>query len=231
MISAIKENLLEINERIADAAKRSGRSAADVTLVAVSKVHPASTILAAYEAGQRHFGENYAQELKEKHAALKELTDIKWHFIGHLQRNKVKIAVSTGAIVETVDSVRLAEALNQQAERDGCILPVLLQVNVGEEKQKSGASPEALPALIEDISHLGRLVIKGLMTIPPYDLDSDETRKYFESLRKLRDKNGGLDRLPYLSMGMSHDFEAAVEEGATHVRVGTAIFGGRLPKR
>jgi hypothetical protein len=231
MTNIIKNNLEIINRRIAAAALRSGRRPEDITLVAVSKVHPTSAIREAYEAGQRHFGENYAQELKDKHEMLSDLVNIKWHFIGHLQRNKAKIVATTNAVVETVDSVRLADTLDRAAENEGQRLPVMIQVNVGREHQKSGTTTEALPALLDRVERFEHLRLTGLMTIPPYDLDSDETRKYFESLRDLRDANGGVVRLPHLSMGMSHDFEAAIEEGATHVRVGTAIFGRRPLRR
>ena len=231
-MSSIKNNLKMVLQRIDDAAARSGRKPDDVTLIAVSKVHPASAIVEAFEAGQRHFGENYAQELMDKHTALMtECQDIRWHFIGHLQRNKAKAVVTTGALVETVDSVRLAEELNRQADLRGLSLPILLQVNVGEEPQKSGIPSEALPALMDAVEGLAHISLEGLMTIPPWDLDREETRKHFAALRRLREKNGGASRLPHLSMGMSHDFDVAVEEGATLVRVGTAIFGSRPVRR
>ncbi len=226
----IAETLAHVRSRITAAANRSGRDPSAVTLVAVSKVHPAEAIEEAYAAGQRHFGENYAQELAKKHELLSQRTDITWHFIGHLQRNKARLLVPTAAVVETIDSIRLAETLAKEASRLDILLSVLIQVNVGEEHQKSGISSEALPTLLSAVEKLDRVKPVGLMTIPPWDQDPEETRKHFAALRRLRDRNGGVDRLPHLSMGMSHDYEVAVEEGATWVRVGTAIFGQRPPK-
>ena len=230
-MSDIRQKLDEIRARIDAAAKRSGRTPSEVNLIAVSKVHPSSAIRQAYEAGQRHFGENYVQELKEKNVALADLPDITWHFIGHLQRNKIKDVLPSKAVIQTVDSIRLIEALERQAAAKETSLSILIQVNVGDEAQKSGIDPTMLPTLLEAIDRSDRITAAGLMAIPPWDLETEETRKHFAALRRLRDRHGGAERLPHLSMGMSHDFEVAIEEGATQVRVGTAIFGMRPVKR
>lgn len=224
---SIAENLRRVREHIARSAERVGRDPESIELVAVSKIHPPEAIREAYESGQRHFGENYVQELLTKQAALVDLEEIHWHFIGHLQRNKVKQIVGLTALVETVDSVRLLSAIEKRADRADVTVDVLLQVNIGDEDSKNGCSSGALGELIEN--SLGSLRVKprGLMVIPPFELDADETRPYFRALKELRDLHGGEASLPELSMGMSHDFEVAIEEGATLVRVGTAIFGPR----
>ncbi len=223
----IKANLKRIEERIAEAASRVGRDPAEITLVAVSKFHGVDDVRAAYEAGQRDFGENYAQHMRDKADALAELPDIRWHFIGHLQRNKAKYVAPSAALLETVDSQKLVNELEKQAKKLGRILPCLVQVNVGGEEQKSGCDSSEAAALVQAVERADNLRLEGLMTIPPWDLDPDQTRVYFRALRALRDELGGPGRLPHLSMGMSHDFEEAVEEGATLVRVGTAVFGPR----
>jgi hypothetical protein len=187
-------------------------------------MHSADAIRAAYAAGQRVFGENYVQELVAKAAATGDLPDVTFHFIGHLQRNKAKDVARLGVVVETVDSIRLAHALCQRAEAEGRTLDVMVQVNVGGESQKAGVLPEEVPALVAAVRAEPALVLRGLMTIPPEVDDPEDARAYFAHLRALRDAHApGLG----LSMGMSHDLEVAVEEGATHVRVGTAIFGER----
>ncbi len=226
-MNSIAENLTEIRERIANAALRAGRNPDDVTLVAVSKMHGEDAILEAYAAGQRHFAENYAQHLRDKSAALAAEKDLRWHFIGKLQRNKIKYVISAAAFVETVDSVALATELDQAALRAGLTLDCLVQINIGREVQKNGVDEADVEPLLAAVEAAPNLHLKGLMTIPPYDLEPDETRKYFVALRRLRDARGGVSRLPDLSMGMSADFEQAVEEGATIVRVGTAVFGNR----
>ncbi|MBW2278126.1 MAG: YggS family pyridoxal phosphate-dependent enzyme [Deltaproteobacteria bacterium] len=223
----IATNLTEVRSRITEAATDAGRDPSEVTLVAVSKVHPATAIREAYAAGQRHFGENYAQELRDKAAELSDLPDIRWHFIGHLQRNKAKYVAPSATLIETVDSERLVEELQRQAERAETQFGCLVQVNVGGEEQKSGCEPEQAAEILEAVEAAPQLALAGLMTIPPWDLEADETRVWFEALRELRNELGGAKRLPHLSMGMSHDFEEAIEEGATIVRVGTAIFGAR----
>ncbi len=223
----IEKNLADVKNRIKQAALKAGRDPDTITLVAVSKVHPASAIRSAYGAGQRHFGENYAQEFRDKAEELKDLAGIKWHFIGHLQRNKAKMVAKSVSLVETVDSARLIETLAGQAARYNRQINCLVQVNVGAEAQKSGCSPGETEPLLKKIEQKEGLTLKGLMTIPPFDLEAEETRRYFKALSALRQDHGGQDRLPNLSMGMSHDFEQAIEEGATLVRVGTAVFGSR----
>jgi pyridoxal phosphate enzyme (YggS family) len=224
----IAANLDTVRESIAAAAGRSGRDPASITLVAVSKTKPAADIAAALQAGQVHFGENYAQELQSKHEELGE--GPQFHFIGHLQRNKAKLVVGRTALIETVDSLRLAEAIDRRAAAASLSVPVLLEVNVGGEWSKSGLAAEGAAELLAQVRELPHLEPRGLMCIPPF-VEPDEARPYFEQLRTLgealaRDSGLGAD-FGELSMGMSHDFEAAIEEGATIVRVGTAIFGAR----
>lgn len=229
-MSDIKKNMAEIRERMDTAAKKAHRDPASVVLVAVSKRHSVEAIVEAYEAGQRDFGENYAQELRDKSKELAELKDIRWHFIGNLQRNKIKYVADSVSLLETVDSVRLVEELDKHAQKHNRIIECLIQVNVGEEEQKSGCTAEDAADILEAIKASKNLKPAGLMTIPPWDLESEQTRIYFKTLKKLREEMGGVEVLPHLSMGMSHDFEVAIEEGATYVRVGTAIFGERPPR-
>lgn len=219
-MSSIAERLEKVHERIERACARAGRPASEVTLVAVSKTHPPEAVREAYEAGQRLFGENYVQELVAKAKALDALTDLRWHFIGHLQRNKVKDLVRTGALVETVDSIRLAAELAKRARGPQ---PVFVQVNVAGEAQKSGCAPEELDALVAAIRSHDVLELRGLMTVPPLGESPEASRPHFAKLRALAEQHG----LEELSMGMSADLEIAIEEGATIVRVGTAIFGAR----
>ncbi len=226
----IRANLKDVLARIERARERAGREEGSVTLVAVSKRHSVEAIRAAYDAGQRDFGENYAQEQRDKAEQLADLQDIRWHFIGHLQRNKAKFVAPSSSLVETVDSVRLVVELSRQAIRAERVVPCLAQVNVGGEDQKSGCEPEETAELLSAVEKTEGLTLEGLMTIPPWDLAAEETRRYFAALAQLRVEHGGPERLPQLSMGMSHDFEVAIEEGATLVRVGTAIFGQRAPR-
>jgi pyridoxal phosphate enzyme (YggS family) len=219
----IAANLAAVHERIADACARRGRAPDDVRLVAVSKVHGPEKIRAAYAAGQRVFGENYVQELVEKADALADLEDLRWRFIGHLQRNKAKFVARVPAAVETVDSPRLARELDKRARSEGVRLEVLLQVNVGGEAQKSGCATVELPALLDAARALPNLDVRGLMTVPPLGEAAEKSRPYFAKLAELAAAHG----MAELSMGMSGDLEVAVEEGATLVRVGTAIFGPR----
>ncbi|MCK9522727.1 MAG: YggS family pyridoxal phosphate-dependent enzyme [Proteobacteria bacterium] len=230
-MSDIGTRLADIRGAIARACQGCGRDPSSVALVAVSKFHPASALQEAYEAGQREFGESYAQELVEKAEQLAHLPDIRWHFIGALQRNKAKFVVPHVHLLETVASVRLAEALEQRAQALSRTVDVLLQVNVGGEAQKSGCCAEEAAALLEQLDAFPSLRVRGLMTLPPFELEPEDTRTYFRALRTLRDRLGGPARLPHLSMGMSHDFEVAIAEGATIVRVGTAIFGDRAAPR
>lgn len=224
-MSEIAERLAGVRARIEGASARSSRDPGSVRLIAVSKTKPAAAIREAYAAGQRDFGENYAQELVQKAAELDDLTDLRWHFIGHLQSNKAKDVAPLVHLVHTVDSQRLAQELGKRASKDGRTLAVLVEVNVGGEAQKHGASKEELPKLIEAIDAQPGLALRGLMTIPPHDVF--EARRAFEALAALRDRHGGSEKLPELSMGMSDDLEVAIASGATLVRVGTAIFGAR----
>ncbi len=223
MRPAIADAIERLRERIEAACARAGRDAGSVQLVAVSKAHPEDKIRAAYEAGLRVFGENYAQELDEKASALADLSDITWRFIGHLQRNKIKLIERARATVDTVDSLRLAQALAARAEAHRAVVEVLLQVNVGGEAQKSGCAPDDVPALVSAVRELPSLDLRGLMTVAPHLDDPEDTRPFFAKLRELAEAH----RLPELSMGMTHDLEAAVAEGATMLRIGTAIFGPR----
>jgi pyridoxal phosphate enzyme (YggS family) len=224
--------LAEIRERIAGAALRAGRKPEEVALMAVSKTHPATAILEAIEAGQTLFGENRVQEFAGKHDELVAASaQARFHLIGHLQSNKAAKAVELFDAVDSVDSLRLAERLNEAAERLGKRLDVLVEINVGGEEAKTGlaASSGELFALLDAQARLTNLTIRGCMTVPPFTEDPDGAREYFRKLRELRDQLRVRSGLPLaeLSMGMSHDFEVAIEEGSTCVRVGTAIFGSR----
>ena len=217
----IERNFREVERRIAQAAQRVGRSPADVIIVAVTKEVSPQAIEAALEAGIMHIGENKVQEAREKIARLSNLQPCPtWHLVGHLQTNKVKTAVEIFDIIHSIDSLRLAQAISHRVQST---FPVLLQVNVSEEKTKSGFSVAELPRAAEEVARLPRLEVKGLMTIAPLVSDPEEVRPIFRRLRQLRDSLG----LGHLSMGMSDDFEVAVEEGATMVRIGRAIFGKR----
>lgn len=219
----IAGGLAAVQSRIAAACARAGRDPNGVALIAVSKAHPVEAVRAAYAAGLRVFGENYAQELAHKADALADLDGIRWRFIGHLQRNKIKLIERAEATVDTVDSKRLAEAISARAVSREIEVEVLLQVNVGAEAQKSGCAPAELPALVDAVRALPNLDLRGLMTVAPHFDDPDETRPIFAELRKLAEAHA----LPELSMGMTHDLEPAVEEGATMLRIGTALFGPR----
>ena len=225
MSQEIASAIERVQERIEHACERAGRDPGSVRLVAVSKGHPEEVIRAAYAAGMRVFGENYAQELAAKASALSDLRDIRWRFIGHLQRNKIKLIEGARATVDTVDSARLAQALSARAGASGTDLEVLLQVNVGGEAQKSGCTPDEVPALVEAVRALPNISLRGLMTVAPHLDEVEATRPFFATLRGLAEANG----LPELSMGMTHDLEQAVAEGATMLRIGTAIFGPRPP--
>ena len=226
-MTVITENLQAVRQSIRDAALSCDRDPGSVTLVAVSKRHSPEAIRTAYAAGQRDFGENYAQEQSDKALELADLEGIRWHFIGHLQRNKAKHVAPSCALVETVDSARLVEELSRQAVKLDRVVSCLVQVNVGEEDQKFGCDREELEEILCAVEEADGLALEGLMTIPPWDLEPQETRVHFRALSQLRERHGGRARLPHLSMGMSHDFQVAIEEGATMVRVGTAIFGPR----
>ncbi len=224
---SIEQNLEQILTRIRAAEERAGRPTGSVQLVAVSKTFPAADVRTAYEAGHRHFGENKVQEGIDKIRVLPE--DTQWHLIGPLQRNKARKAIERFDVIHAVDSLRLAQFMDTVAMELGKRPRILLEINVGDEDSKFGFSPAQLERDWATLSALQNLEIAGLMCIPPPVETPDEARPYFRQLRDLRDKlvaRGPLP-LPELSMGMSHDFEVAVEEGATLVRVGTAIFGGR----
>jgi pyridoxal phosphate enzyme (YggS family) len=230
---SIAENILEVQKRIAAAAQRAGRDADEITLMAVSKTFPAENIREAYAAGLRVFGENRVQEFAGKVSELRDLTDAKWHLIGHLQTNKAAKAAELFDAVDSVDSIRSAEKLNTFVGSSGKSLPVLVEINIGGETAKSGVAPNSneLEAILQAAPQWTNLAIRGLMTVPPYTEDPEGSRPYFRQLRELRDSiaSRGLSKITMavLSMGMSHDFEVAIEEGATCVRVGTDIFGER----
>ncbi|HET8926095.1 MAG TPA: YggS family pyridoxal phosphate-dependent enzyme [Candidatus Acidoferrum sp.] len=231
--TSIREDLERIRERISRAAKRAGRRAEEITLIGVSKTHPASAIHEAYEAGVRHFGENRVQEWEGKRVGTEGLA-ASWHLIGHLQSNKAARAAKLFDSVDSVDDLALAQRLDRARGEAGVTgkLRVLIEVWVAQEETKSGAAIEQLPELAEKIAALPRLHLAGLMCIPPFLEEAERVRLYFRRLRELREdleKKLGF-ALPTLSMGMSHDFEAAIEEGATEVRVGTALFGSRNVK-
>jgi hypothetical protein len=220
----VAANLARVRERIAEACRTARRDPTSVELIAVTKGQSADAIREAYRAGQRRFGENYVQEFTRKAAALKDLGDLRWHFVGHLQRNKVKDVVAIDCAIDTLDSERLAEALDQRARAGKRVLDVRIEVNVGDEPQKSGATEAGLDALVARVGALPNLRLRGLMAIPPAASSHPESsRPYFRRLRELAVGFG----LPDVSMGMSHDLEIAIDEGATMVRVGTAIFGER----
>lgn len=227
-VSTISDNLAQIRERISRAAHRANRRPEDITIVAVTKTHPAEAIVAAYDAGLRHFGENRVQEFESK---LPSLTHVKatWHLIGHLQSNKAGRAARLFDRIDSVDSVALAQKLDAAAAAENKRLDVLIEVHLSDETTKSGVSESDLPALAETIAALPRLQLQGLMTIPPFLDDPEKVRPFFGKLASLRDQlSQSLARpLPVLSMGMSHDFETAIEEGATEIRPGTALFGAR----
>ncbi len=230
---SIAENVKLVKQRIASAARRAGRHPEEIALMAVSKTHPPPLILQAYEAGVRWFGENRVQEFAGKAQAVADLAEAEWHLIGHLQTNKAAKAAELFGAVDSVDSLKLAEKLNAAAGSLGKKLPILIEVNVGGEEAKSGVVPdgEEQAAILEAAPRLDHLAIRGLMTVPPYSEDPQRAQPYFRQLRELRDRIAA-QKLPavdmsVLSMGMSHDFEVAIEEGSTCVRVGTAIFGER----
>lgn len=226
-MAEIAENLAEVKQRMAQACGAAGRDAADVTLIAVSKTFPAEDVRSAHEAGQIDFGENRLQEGEVKIPLTP--SGLRWHFIGQLQRNKVRKVLPLFSLVHSVDSLRLAQYTNELARELGLFPQVLLQVNLAGELSKGGFSAEEIIAAWEPLLSLDRLEIQGLMTVPPISQRAEDSRSWFAGLRDLKndlERRGGLT-LPALSMGMSGDYEVAISEGATHVRVGSAIFGGR----
>lgn len=229
----VATRLARIRERVAEAALRAGRRPEEVRILGAAKGQSPEKIREAAAAGLTLVGENYVQEAERK---KRELTDLplSWHLIGPLQKNKARKALGLFDLIETVDRPEIARRLSNLAREAGRVLPVLIQVNIGREKNKAGVLPEDLEDLIRFVAELPNLHLKGLMTLPPYREDPEEVRPYFRKLRELRDKvrdKLNLYDLSELSMGMSHDFEVAVEEGATIVRIGTALFGPRVSRR
>ncbi len=229
----IEENIRQVERKIAAACERSGRNKDEVTLIAVSKTKPVPMLKEAYEAGARDFGENKVQELVDKIPQLPE--DVRWHMIGHLQRNKVKYIVDKVYLIHSVDSYRLAEEISKEAAKKQVTVNILVEVNVALEESKFGTCCEEAAALVEEIAKLPGISVKGLMTIAPYVEKAEENRKYFSKLKQLSvdimRKNIDNVSMNILSMGMTGDYEVAVEEGATYVRVGTGIFGERDYKK
>ena len=225
----IKENLKEVEERIQKACDKVGRNRSEVTLIAVSKTKPIEMIEEVVEEGVYDFGENKVQEICSKYDVVDKRA--KWHLIGHLQRNKVKQVIDKVTLIHSVDSLRLAKQINEEAEKLGRVVPILIQVNIAKEDTKFGIEEEELNQIIEDIRVLPNIKIKGLMTIAPFTKNAEENRIYFRKLRKLlidiKTKNIDNIDMDILSMGMTGDYEVAIEEGATMVRVGTGIFGER----
>jgi hypothetical protein len=226
----IAEKIAVVRDRMAQAARRCGRDPAEVALVAVSKTHPAEMVRQAWAAGVTTMGENYIQEARDKITALADCA-LSWHFIGHLQSNKAKIAVDLFDLIHGVDTLKLAREIDKQAAKTGKTQAILIQVNISGEATKSGATEAATLALVRDAACLEHVKIRGLMTMPPFFDQPERARPYFAALRRLRDRIraeaiAGVD-MSELSMGMTGDFEVAIEEGATLVRIGTAIFGPR----
>lgn len=225
----LKENLYQVQENMKEACRRSGRAESDVTLIAVSKTKPLPMLEEVYSLDIRDFGENKVQELVDKAEQLPD--DIRWHMIGHLQRNKVKYIVDKVYMIHSVDSLRLAEEISKEAVKRGIIVNILIEVNVAGEESKFGVTPEDTPGLVQEISHLPGILVRGLMTIAPFVENAEDNRIFFSALKKLyvdiTNKNIDNVRMDYLSMGMTGDYEVAIEEGASFVRVGTGIFGER----
>lgn len=225
----VRENLETVEANIQKACEKAGRSRDEVTLIAVSKTKPVSMLMEAYDSGIRIFGENKVQEMCDKYEQMPK--DIQWHMIGHLQRNKVKYLIGKTALIHSVDSLRLAETIQEEAAKHQVVMPILVEVNVAMEETKFGTSLAEAMELVEQISHFPNVRIEGLMTIAPFVEDPEENRKYFRALKKLavdiNNKNIDNVHVRILSMGMTNDYMVAIEEGATMVRVGTGIFGER----
>lgn len=225
----IKENLEEVREKIRQACQRSGRREKEVTLISVSKTKPVEMLEEAYEAGSRDFGENRVQEIMEKYGQMPE--DVRWHMIGHLQKNKVRQVIDKAVLIHSVDTVELAEQIEKDAAKRDLTVDILLEVNVAEEESKFGFRTEEVEAAVMKIKDLPHVHIKGLMTIAPFVSNSEDNREVFKKLYQLyvdiRSKNIDNVNMSVLSMGMTGDYEVAIEEGATMIRVGTGIFGAR----
>jgi len=215
----LSERLQALEERIERAALRAGRRREEITLVAITKVFPAAAIREAYDLGVRHFGENYVQEFEAKAPEVADLDDACFHFVGRLQSNKARRAAELFRVIQTVESEKIARKISDL----GRSVEVMLEVKLSPEQAKSGVDPASLPALVEAVRALPNLHLTGLMTMPPWSDDAEQSRPYFQRLRRLAEEHG----LKSLSMGMSQDFEVAIEEGATHLRIGTALFGPR----
>src|ERR1700760_1737544 len=228
---SITDNLAHLHEQITEACRRSNRPESEVALMAVSKVHPAEMILEAYAAGQRLFGENRVQEFQEKSPHVKHLSGAKFHLIGPLQSNKTAKAAELFDAIDAVDSLKIAQRLNSAAAALGKKLPVPAEGKLSHEESKHGLAPHELPSLLTAMNDLESIAAVGLMTVPPWSEDAEVARPYFRELRRLRDESvARFPRVTQLSMGMSNDFMVAIEEGSTCVRVGTALFGRRVPK-
>ena len=226
----LKDNLIEVEEHIKKACEKSGRNPEDVCLVAVSKTKPKDMLMEVYDCGIRQFGENYVQEMVDKADTLPK--DITWHMIGHLQRNKVKYIVDKAVLIHSVDSLRLAQQISQEALKKGVEANILIEVNVAEEESKFGLTTDEVIQMVTEIAKLPAVHIKGLMTVAPFTENPEENRPYFRNLKQLAvdiaEKNIDNVTMSVLSMGMTGDYEVAIEEGATMVRVGTGIFGARI---
>ncbi len=226
---SIAENLKEVQRDINEVCKKCGRDPSEVTLIAVSKTKPLEDLKEAYDAGARDFGENKVQELTAKMPNLP--SDIRWHMIGHLQRNKVKYIAGEVELIHSVDSFRLAEEINIQAKRKKIIIPALIEINIGDEESKFGVRPDEAKELCKEISELDSIHIEGLMTVAPAADDPEEVRRYFRKMHELfldiKSENIDNVEMKILSMGMTNDYKVAIEEGSTMVRVGTGIFGAR----
>lgn len=223
MPSSIDQNLSLVEERLHRALHRSGRRREEITLLAVTKVFPASVIEEAHVLGLREFGENYVQEFETKHPVVGRLPGARFHLIGHLQSNKARRAAEIFHVIQTVDTPKLARRLDEAAREGERSLDVMIEVKLSEEESKAGADPASLAPLIEAIHACPNLRLTGLMTMPPWSDDPEQARPYFRRLRQIGEQHG----ITSLSMGMSHDFEAAIEEGSTCIRIGTALFGRR----
>lgn len=226
----VKENLMEVESRVQEACRRAGRPREDVLLIAVSKTKPVELIREIMETGTKDFGENKVQEMCNKIEEIKE--PLNWHLIGHLQRNKVKYIVDKACLIHSVDSIRLAEEIQKEAVKKGVQkVSVLIEVNMAQEESKDGISASETEELVREIAKLPNLQIRGLMTIAPFVENPEENRVHFQAMRRLRDQLKAMNipgvEMEALSMGMTNDFEVAIEEGATMIRVGTAIFGER----
>ncbi|WP_418539515.1 YggS family pyridoxal phosphate-dependent enzyme [Massilistercora timonensis] len=225
----LQDNLIQVEQNIEEACRRAGRDRSEVTLITVSKTKPVETLQEAYDLGVRVFGENKVQEMADKYEVLPK--DIRWHLIGHLQRNKVKYIIDKAVLIHSVDSLRLAQTIEKEAKKHNLTAHILIEVNVAREESKFGIFPEDLEALVDEIAKLPHIQVDGLMTIAPFVPDPEENRPVFRELRKLSvdisAKKVDNVNMSVLSMGMTNDYQVAIEEGATMVRVGTGIFGAR----